>query len=438
MSAILLKFKNSVNTPIRKNFIANLFGIGVNILNQIILVPFFILYWGNDLYSDWIVLSALATVFGMSDVGLNSVIQNRFAIKYSERNLKECGQLLIINIVIISVVFAVFLFASLLYLANCNIVDQMGLHYLGRKEGSFIFTMLLVQVFINMYNGIPNAIFRGVHRNSEVVFIDQLTKLIIFIVTLLCLLCGVEISVMSVLICIPIPISLIIKIYMSKRIFRFKYSWSNFNWSLFRNVLGPAVGYMSFPLGNAILLQGFTFVVNRYFGANIVVLYNTTRTMCNFIKTLLATVFNSVWPEFSIAYGEKNTDRMRLLYRKSIRISVVGAIVISAGLLLLGPLIYTIWTHGAVHFNYSLMTAFLVVLIINTIWYSGHVALLSTNNHIELGILNVFATVTSLVAAIFVAKYIHSISMIVYCTLIIDIVMVFYVHKKFLRVLKAI
>ena len=45
------------NSPIRKNLLANGFGIGVQLLNQIVLVPFYILFWGNELYSDWIVIS---------------------------------------------------------------------------------------------------------------------------------------------------------------------------------------------------------------------------------------------------------------------------------------------------------------------------------------------------------------------------------------------
>ena len=72
------EMKFSLNSPIRKNIIANLFGVGINLINQIVLVPFYIIYWGNDLYADWIVISALTAFFGMSDMGLNSVIQNRF------------------------------------------------------------------------------------------------------------------------------------------------------------------------------------------------------------------------------------------------------------------------------------------------------------------------------------------------------------------------
>ena len=90
-----------LNSPIKRNIIANLFGIGVNLLNQIVLVPFYIIYWGNDLYGDWIVLSALTAFFGMSDIGLNSVIQNRFSIKYAQNSFKECSSLLVHTIVIV-------------------------------------------------------------------------------------------------------------------------------------------------------------------------------------------------------------------------------------------------------------------------------------------------------------------------------------------------
>lgn len=63
-------------SPIRKNITANMFGVGVQLLNQIILVPFYILFWGNELYSDWIVISALTTIFAMSDVGLKPLTRS--------------------------------------------------------------------------------------------------------------------------------------------------------------------------------------------------------------------------------------------------------------------------------------------------------------------------------------------------------------------------
>ena len=98
-----MKIHGLLRSPIRKNLLANFFGVGVQLLNQIVLVPFYILFWGNDLYSDWIVISALTTIFAISDVGLNNVIQNRFSIKLSEKNFNECNALLTDNFILVFV-----------------------------------------------------------------------------------------------------------------------------------------------------------------------------------------------------------------------------------------------------------------------------------------------------------------------------------------------
>ena len=115
----------SINSPIRKNIVANLFGIGVNLLNQIVLVPFYIIYWGSDLYSDWIVISALTAFFGISDIGLNSVIQNRFSISYAQGDLKQCNSLLVNNVAIIIIIGAICVISSIAYVSLFDRCDDL-------------------------------------------------------------------------------------------------------------------------------------------------------------------------------------------------------------------------------------------------------------------------------------------------------------------------
>lgn len=322
-----------------------------------------------------------------------------------------------------------------LYLATTDISRNLDLHLLSRGEASWIFILLLANIFLNMYSGIPNAIFRGKHLNSKAVLIDQLSRLLTVAITLICLLVRIPMTTMCILLLAPPIIALIYKFFATQQLFKWVPSLSIRDWGLLRTIFVQAIGYLSFPICNAIILQGFTLVVNKFFGADIVVLYNTTRTMCNFIKTLLGTVLHSAWPEFSIAYGEKNTARMSSLYYKSIKVSVLGAIVISIGLLIFGPWVYSVWTHGQIPFNYSLMTAFLVVLVVNTFWNTGCIVLIATNNHIQLGLLYLLAAVLSLISAVIVARDTHNIALIVYCTLLVDVVLTLFVHKKFKSIL---
>lgn len=88
-------------TPIRKNFLASGFGFSVQLCNQILIVPFFLTLWGVEEYGDWILLTAIANIFGMTDAGLNSVTQNRFSIDYAQKKYETCRSLLTNNLLLI-------------------------------------------------------------------------------------------------------------------------------------------------------------------------------------------------------------------------------------------------------------------------------------------------------------------------------------------------
>lgn len=391
-------------SPIRKNITANMFGVGVQLLNQIILVPFYILFWGNELYSDWIVISALTTIFAMSDVGLNNVIQNRFSIKLSEGNYNECNSLLIDNYILVIITLILTLLGCTLFVYVYDITEVMSLHLLNRTQASFVFLILIAKVFIGMCSGIENAIYRATHNASISIYMDQIGNLAVALITLICILIKVPVTFLSVLICIPQLLLCFIKHFHSKKYYRYSLSWKDVDLTLFKIILWPSLSFMAFPIGNTIILQGYTLVVNSFFGADSVVLYNTTRTLCNFIKTFIGTLQNAVWPEYSIAYGNKDFDFMRRLHRKILKTSVFLASVIGIGLLLFGPIIYNIWTRGAICFSYSLMSVYVLVLFVESLWTSSSVTLMATNNHTKLGIVYILSSSMGISIAYIIAK----------------------------------
>lgn len=425
--------KFNLNSPIRRTIVANLFGVGVNLLNQIVLVPFYLVCWGKSLYADWIVISAFTVFFSMSDIGLNSVIQNRFSIKYAENNISECNKLLTINTVIVTMIFLVSLIGCIIYLCGFDVVKQMGLHELNRGDASFVFIMLLAQIFVGMYSGIENAVFKATRHTDQAVYFDQTAKLAYVGIIFACLCLKVDVTYMVVLICLPNIILVCFKHWRGKKYFSYKFLFADIDFKYVRHLILPSVGFLSFPLGNAIILQGYTLLVNKFFGVESVVLYNTTRTMCNFAKTLLSTVQQSVWPEYSIAYGKKDFERMRQLHRKTLKTAMMGITIIAIGLMILGPYIYAIWTKGQVIFDYQLMVAFLVVLFFNNLWLSSSVTLMATNNHIQLGLWFVLSSGASLAIAYLVAHYITSLSLVVYSMMFMHLIMTIYAINKGLK-----
>lgn len=392
------------SSPIRKNITANMFGVGVQLLNQIVLVPFYILFWGNELYSDWIVISAITTIFAISDVGLNNVIQNRFSIKLSEENYKECNSLMTDNYILIAVTLLATLIGCGLFVGVWDITEVMSLHLLSRSQASFVFLVLIIKVFVGMFSGIENAIYRATHNASISVYMDQVGNLVVALITLCCIIFKVPVTLLSVMICLPQIVLCIIKHSHSKKYYKYKLAWSSVDIPLLKSILLPSLSFMSFPLGNTIILQGYTLVVNSFMGADSVVLYNTTRTLCNFIKTFLGTLQNAVWPEYSIAYGNKNFELMRHLHRKILKTSVLISFLIGVCLLIFGPIIFKIWTHDAITFSYSLMAVYVIALFVESLWTSSSVTLMATNNHSKLGVVYIFATIVGISLALLAAK----------------------------------
>ena len=54
-------------SPARRNFYANICSLIVRTFFTIVLVPFYILNLGNDLYSDWIILYTLPSLFELAN-----------------------------------------------------------------------------------------------------------------------------------------------------------------------------------------------------------------------------------------------------------------------------------------------------------------------------------------------------------------------------------
>ena len=428
-----MKISFITNSPIRRNMIANLFGVCVQLLNQIVLVPFYILFWGNELYSDWIVISALSTIFAMSDVGLNNVIQNRFSIKLSEENYEECESLLTNNYILVGITMMFTLLACGVFVGLWDITKVMSLHLLTRHEANFVFIVLIAKVFIGMFSGIENAIYRATHNASISVYMDQIGNLVVALTTLLCILLKVPVALISMLICLPQLVLFIFKYFHSKKYYNYRFSLRSVNFYLFKSVLFPSFSFMAFPLGNTIILQGYTLVVNSYFGANSVVLYNTTRTLCNFIKTLINTLQSAVWPEYSIAYGKSDFTLMRKLHRKILKITIVISSLSGMGLLLFGPVIFNLWTHDSIPFSYSLMIVYVFALFIESLWTSSSVTLMATNNHTKLGFVYILSSFISLLLSIVIADNFTSLWMLASSLILLHFIVAFFSLREGLK-----
>lgn len=428
----MLKIINNkiLANPIGKSLLANFYGIGINLFIQIILVPFFIHFWGVDKYGDWIILTAISSFFGMTDIGLNSVTQNTFSIKLAEGNKKECDSLLINNLILVSLVAFVFISCAILYAYNFNLITNLGLHATELDEARYVFILLILSIFLGMYSSVPNAIYKANSLNSKCILLDNTARLLEGVILFLGLLLHINMSMIITFYLLPRIFVLIFKYFDTKKIYPFKFRFDHFDYPILKKTILPSVAFMSFPLGNALIFQGFTLIVNNFFGVGIMILFNSTRTLTNFTKVFVTAINNSVWPEFSISFGKKDFNKMRFLHSNSVLISTILCFSITIFFLLYGNMIFNIWTAGKVKFNTELMTSFLILLFFNNCWNSSNVVILSTNNHSFFGFLYLITALLALVLGYLLADFTKNISITNYSILFMDLTLAIYTIRK--------
>ena len=394
-----------INSPLKKNLFANLGGIGVQLLNQIVLVPLYLVFWNINLYGDWIVISAISAFFIMSDIGLNTVSSNRFVISYQKKNIAECNSIINNNYLLLIIISAALLAGCFFYILNFDIVSSLDLHYLNRNDANIVFIFTVVNVLIGIFQSVMDSIYRAVSKNHFMISITNMSRLLEFFIILASLILGFSIVLMVTILIFPKIIMLIYKMVNAPQYFKYSLGIKYINIRLLKETISPSLTFMSFPIGNAIILQGFTIIVNKFFGTEPLILFNTTRTLCNFTKTLLLAMQQSVWPEFSIAYGKGDTDRMRELHQKAFAIANYSAVAVSIFLLLFGNFIYTIWTNGNLSFNHIMMISFLAVLFFENMWTTSSVTLLATNNHSIIGLAYALLSLVAFAFTFIISKY---------------------------------
>ena len=167
-----------------------------------------------------------------------------------------------------------------------------------------------------------DSIYRATDRNASGLMINNYVKILENIVLITGVLLNLYLPLIVVIYIIPRVLGLIYKSIRTKSYFPLSLSLKYFDFKEFKRIIIPAISFLSFPVGNSLVSQGFILIIKFLLGNTYVVIYSTTRTLINFIKVGLSLINNSVTPEFSLAYGRKDYNAMKKLHRYSVSVAL--------------------------------------------------------------------------------------------------------------------
>ncbi len=417
-----------------KNLGANSLAVIINLLFQLIAVPIFLKFWGVDLYGEWLVLTSITAYFSVSDIGLSTVTANEFSINYAQGNYKKCNILLNNNFFFIILIFSIIFLVIALLILNSNITELFHFKIINESIAEIGLFLLTSQVFIGMLGNLLNAVYRATEKYANGLMIDNVTR----VAENLILIAGVILKLPLLLVLLfylsPKILGLFIKFVDSKKYYELDINIKYFSKIEFRRIIIPALSFLSFPVGNAIILQGFTLLISFIMGATAVVLFNTMRTLANFVKMGLNIIGSSIWPEFSLAYGRGDFETMKKMHRYSVGFSFYLSFFSSIFLLIFGRNIYTFWTGSKIDFDFVLFALLLLTLIVSNIWSTSSVVLAATNNHKTYSIVYLISSFLSIGIAYFILSAYHKISTLPLALFVVDFVLVVIVVNQSLKI----
>jgi O-antigen/teichoic acid export membrane protein len=387
----------SIYKSIAKNYVANSVGLGLRFLEQIAMVPLFISFWGVTKYADWILITSLSSFFVMANMGLNTASTNEFIIKYQQKEYDVCLKLLINTFLYITVAGLVCVLLAVIVALTIGFKELLQVSVFSDSETSIIFILLLVHIFIRMYNGVYHGIFRATSYTHLSSMIENVVKLMEVLILFMGIILKVNIVLIMLVYVIPVSISIIYKHYYVQRWFKVILTLQLFDWRLFKSLIKPSFAFMLIPLGFIISNQGVIFVINALLGAVVLVAFTTTRTVVNFLRSLVNLLAYAIEPEVSVAYGKRNLDAIVKLYYRSYIITFVSSLCCVGLLIFFGRPVYMIWTKYAISFDYVFFYGMLAVLWVSCLCNITSIIPLSTNTHVSFSIVFLIAQLAGVV-----------------------------------------
>lgn len=415
---------------------ANAFGQVATIVIQVVSVPIFLQAWGVDLYGEWLILSTVPAYFAMSDVGFANVAANEMTMQVANENRDSALEIFQSTWIFISFICLMIFLILLLSIWHFPIENWLNLRQQTHRQVATVILLFTLHVLIKLQGGLLEAGFRCDGNYAFGTFLNNIVRLSEnFAILIVVVTGGTLVAAASAFLGFRVLGFIVMRYHLRKSSPWITYSLRLAKLTTISRLASPAVAFMGFPLGYALMNQGLYTVVAVTLNPAAVVVFSALRTISRLAFQVMVTVNSTVWPEISAAYGTGNLALARKLHHYSCQFSVWASSLVVLFLFFFGEHILRFWTQGKVEMDFSVFYIMLVVIVANSTWLTSSVVPLATNQHQKISACFVSSAVFSVALAAFLTPHI-GLSGTALSMLCVDLIMAIFVVKTSLSLLQ--
>jgi len=353
---------------------ANLYSQAVTIVMQLATLPIFLSRWSSEEYGRWLIISAIPAYLGISDVGILTAAGNLMAMHQAR------GETPMVNRIFNSGLAALLLILPPLALCASVLltVYSFGMDIDERKA---LFVMILTGL-LNVSSTLFDAVYRSFGMYPRVAFLLTTVRVFDFFGVFAGLLIGGTLTSTAVGFLTIRSISTVVMFGLTRKdVPQVRWNLREMDFSLMRRLMRNGVGFLSFPLGYMLTLQGLVLLVGAQLGGTAVALFSSSRTLARLLAQISDAAGKSVAPEISALYGAGREAELNQLVNRVLWRVVLLIVLCACALAPLGPTILRIWSHGKIGFDYTVFTFLLAGAVAAAYWQVQSVRLTATNRH---------------------------------------------------------
>ncbi|MCF0190500.1 MAG: hypothetical protein HUJ96_04475 [Marinilabiliaceae bacterium] len=366
----------------------------VRVLDQLLLVPFFLTQWGAEYYGEWLTLTIIPSILAFSDLGVGTAAGNGFVLAYTKGDKQRAADISKCGLLIASVAVMLGMLITVGVLLSGDYFGLFDKSLIDAHEAMLAVSLLMASRLSGFFAQLIEGYFRAARKAPMAVLFHIGYGLLTICVSIIVLYagCGVVGYSLSVLVA-HIVYSFVYFIY-GRSLVDFEKCRGVVRFAELKGLMLKGLGYLADPIWQAIYFQGSTFVVRIVLGPASVAMFNTVRTVCRSVNQLFSIVNFGVFPEMQYEYGRGNLPIVQRLFRVSILVSLVIALCGFVVLLFAGPYIYNLWTHNELIVPSDVWLVFMLGVVLNAIWWTAMVVYRVTNKPYH------FAVVATIMASL--------------------------------------
>jgi O-antigen/teichoic acid export membrane protein len=405
-------------------------------LIQLGTVPLLLHAWGAAKYGDWLILSAIPSYLGLSDLGFGDASASDMTMRVAAGDRRGAIETFQSSWALLSLV------SLCVGLIVTGAVWRVPWHHwlkltsLTDSRASAVVFVLGIYVLVSQQCGILESGYRcdgnfatGTVGGTLLRIVDTASGTIVGILT------GNLIWVAGTYLTSRVAGTIVYGLVLHKKSPWLPVGFSFATLSRIRTLAAPAFGFVALPLANAISIQGFTLVIASVLGSVAVAQFSTLRTLTRVNFQLMTVIAWAMWPELSRAFGEGNIPLAQRLHRHAYQAGLALSVVAGSALWFFGPMLYHLWIRSALAFDFNCFRVLLSVTFMNSLWFTSSVVPMSTNSHHRITLAFVALSLLSLgVARVLLVRL--GLSGAAIALLPIDITMTYLVLRTSLRQLK--